>query len=348
MKRDNSFDVWRGIAIIFVVAIHASNTGKEFLSGPSQWNYFATLGLRQIYNFAVPLFFFMAGFFADKEIETVATRWKTYIGKKLTRILVPYILWSIVIILALQRNFDLLALAKKLLLGQAQGPYYFLIALSFLYILTPVISRFGIKQSTTSCILIINAVAVSIIYFLRVRLGESFTWQMSALPCTSWILFYYLGLQIRKCENQPLFTHFRSIPSAVGLAICCLVLSWIESYFLISHPSGPYLWAGSQIKFSSFLYSIAIINLFTVLRKKEWKYPSFLVFLGQASFGIYLIHELFRGRISYRLSNIENLYAIQPLFQFIVVVATIVCCLIVIEIARRLLGKSNATKYLGF
>ena len=348
MKRDNSFDAWKGIAIVFVVAIHAANTGKEFLCGPSEWNYFATLGLRQVYSFAVPLFFFMAGFFADKEIETITMRWRTYAAHKLTRILVPYVFWSLVVIFFLQRNFDFLHLVKSLSLGRAQGPYYFLIALSFLYIMTPIASRLGIKRETTMLVIALNLITISAIYMLRIEMKESFTWQMAALPFTTWIIFYYLGLHARKSRADSLFGHSDSLLSALGLCIFCLILSCLEALFLITNEAGPYFWASSQVKFSSFLYSISIINLFLVLRSRKIKYPAALIYLGKASFGIYLIHEIFRGKISSRLAHIENLYFIQPLFQATVVVTTIVACLIVIETTRRVFGASKAAKYFGF
>ena len=83
MERDNSFDAWRGVAILFVIAIHAGNAGLVFLNGPFEWNYYASLGLRQIYAFAVPLFFFMAGFFAEEEPKLIASHWKSFVKKNL-------------------------------------------------------------------------------------------------------------------------------------------------------------------------------------------------------------------------------------------------------------------------
>ncbi len=260
----------------------------------------------------------------------------------------PYLFWSLAIILLLQQNFDFASLIKKLVLGQAQAPYYFLIVLSILYALTPSIIQLGFKKSTTSIILLLNLTTVSTIYCLRVLIGNDFTWEMAALPFTSWIVFYYLGLRTRAYNIEPIVPYFTTLSRAITLVLVCLLTSGAEAFFLTINPAGPYLWAGSSIKFSSLLYSIAVINLFITLKKENIRYPRTLIYLGQISFGVYLIHELFRDRISGKLSQIESLFYIQPLFQIVVVVITISICIMVIETTRKIFGRTNASKYFGF
>src|SRR4030042_1293639 len=64
-KRDLSFDAFKGIAIIAVIAIHAIYAGGSPYS-PSFVYY------RQLLNFSVPLFFFIAGYWSSKaKIESL-------------------------------------------------------------------------------------------------------------------------------------------------------------------------------------------------------------------------------------------------------------------------------------
>lgn len=59
--RNKYFDVLRGFAILMVVAIH---TYKPDIT---EWTGQVNLGMRQIFNCAVPLFFAMSGFFTYKK-----------------------------------------------------------------------------------------------------------------------------------------------------------------------------------------------------------------------------------------------------------------------------------------
>ena len=61
----NAFDVFRGLAIIAVVAIHAIYFGGSPHSGGFVY-------YRQLLNFCVPAFFFISGYWASrKQIESV-------------------------------------------------------------------------------------------------------------------------------------------------------------------------------------------------------------------------------------------------------------------------------------
>lgn len=62
--RESYWDSWKGVAIIAVVAIHASGATQFFEDGSFNW-YFG-LVLRQFIDFAVPLFLAMAGYFSMK------------------------------------------------------------------------------------------------------------------------------------------------------------------------------------------------------------------------------------------------------------------------------------------
>ena len=62
--RISYWDNWKGIAIIAVVAIHASNGTAAFEEGSFNWLFGLTF--RQFIDFAVPLFLAMSGYFSVK------------------------------------------------------------------------------------------------------------------------------------------------------------------------------------------------------------------------------------------------------------------------------------------
>ncbi len=65
--------------------------------------------------------------------------YKDFISKKLKRVLIPYFLWSIIIMLFLHQNTNITDIIFSLLLGKAQGTYYFIIALSLLICISPLL-----------------------------------------------------------------------------------------------------------------------------------------------------------------------------------------------------------------
>ena len=85
-SRDLSFDAFRGLAIIAVVAIHAMSV---FEWGPSKtgvWDPFSVITYyRQSLSLAVPVFIFISGYWASiKPIESLSD-YRIFLIKKLSR-----------------------------------------------------------------------------------------------------------------------------------------------------------------------------------------------------------------------------------------------------------------------
>lgn len=348
MKRDRSFDALRGIAIICVIAIHAANSGfKWYAEAEGEWNFYYTLIVKQFYVCAVPLFFFMAGYFAIGKQSLIVSNKLAFVYTKLKRILIPYLFWSLLIIFVLHRRFDLLYILKHLLFGQALGPYYFLIALSCLIILTPVFFIAGFNRRNLFIVAAINVISLIFIYYLRITSETGLPWQYAALPFTSWIFFYYLGLFLAAHKRKILFSRFESLNLSIVFLVISFLSSQIETFYLLEH-FGVDAGGKSAIKFSSFLYSLSVINLFLIIRKFDFTYNKYLLLIGEYSFGIYLIHELFRLKLSMLLSHVALLNAVQPLLQILVIVFTLMISVTIIRLSKIMLGEKIALKYLGF
>lgn len=347
IQRDSSFDAFRGIAIIAVVAIHAANSGLTWYGhGDKEWNYYLTLIIKQCNCFAVPSFFFISGYFIAQKADMLE-RWNfNFLKDRLLRILIPYITWSCAVIFILQRNFDLPFFVNTLFLGQALGPYYFIITLSCLILLSPLLFRLRNTPSVLFAVLLINCTSLIVIYYFRFTLGEDFPWWKAFLPFTTWIFFYYWGMLFRLNKMSHLFANSTSRTIPLLIVSCMLILAIIESFFLAS-VYGKESGADSAVKFSSFLYSASFISFFILNKKYIHTFPACLITIGKYSFGIYLIHELFRGQISSLLSSC-SLFNYQPIFQFIVVALTLSSCLLFITLVNRILSQAFSTKYLGF
>ena len=344
-NRDLSFQAFRGIAIICVVAIH-SIVGSENFSH-SNWNFYFIFIYRQLLNFAVPAFLFISGYWVAKENFNNLKEYKFFLNKRLKKVLVPYFFWSLfAILLSITLfGFDLSSktIIYKLLTGGAMGPYYFLLLIAQLYIITPILIYLLNKQSNGLIIIIsLNFLSLLVLYIIRIYLNINPPLALYALPFYSWIIFFALGIFVKNHNVSNKCTSYR----IYLLLIFFIILSCTEAYFLLKLNLTSF--AFSAVKFSSFFYSIAVCFAFLKLRQKIKNWPQILVKLGDYSFGIYLIHIFIIHFITKALNQIDILVSIQPIFQFIALVSTISISYIVIVIIRNVTPRYFWANLLGF
>ena len=87
--RDQFIQMVRGVSMMCVVLIH-SKTGMQ--SSGAEQVYWVIL--RQLINFAVPMFFFISGFFTH---QTLKNSGKGGCWKRLKKLLIPYLVWTLFI-----------------------------------------------------------------------------------------------------------------------------------------------------------------------------------------------------------------------------------------------------------
>ena len=126
-------------------------------------------------------------------------------------------------------------------------------------------------------------------------------------------------------------------------------LSILESYLIIG--SGLSVgFAASQIKISSFLYALAIINLiFFKERMEVGRNFKLLLQLGDNSYGIYYVHMLWimvtDKILPFFILPNHNFLIV---YQFVQLTLTITLSIATIYIVKKLTGPKAASKLLGF
>lgn len=277
MERNLYFDFLRGIAIIMVVAIHTYTITNDV----------STIALRQILNCAVPLFLAISGYFMASKDCSSSDKYTFFIKKQVTRVYLPCLLWSI-------PQFALLYYLGQMTVENAVfmfvGGYfgfYFITLIIQYYLLLPILqSRMSTKGLALS--LVISLLSVAIITYLMQIKGISIPLVIYAGGFPLWLVFFYLGLYLRKCSEREY-----KVAHVIHLVLITFILQVIETRYLMTFNGG-----GVGIKPSSFLFSFCIIlvafskkmeNLFE--RCKRILYP--VVKIGNFSFGIYLAHCYF-------------------------------------------------------
>jgi surface polysaccharide O-acyltransferase-like enzyme len=342
--RDLSFDAFRGIAIIAVVAIHS-----RIYPTISGWKLFPIVTYRQLLNFAVPAFIFISGYWASKKPIKSLADYKAFLVRRLSRVLIPYLFWSFVLLgygVIKTHDIDVRQIIFKLLTGRATSIYFFIIVITQLYIITPLLHYINRKRYGLMLVLILNVISLLSAYLSRLYFSY---WIPVSSAFYSWIIFYEIGLLVGS-SNYKIFTAKKVRLFILPAILVCLLISGLEASIILSKYddlSARYF-AVAPVKYSSFLYSICIITAFLHIRKYLSQRPKFLATLGYSSFGIYLIHMPILNQVVNLVQKSSTIYSFQPLYQFTVVLITISVCFVLISVTRKLLPESFYNKVLGF
>ena len=263
--------VLRGMAIISVILIHTCPQGL--------WQVYC----RSFFNFGVPLFLFLSGYLTSWNQEN----WPRFFKKRLLRVLIPYILWTIIYTLVRRQPERML-----FNLATTQGAFhlYFIFVYIQFVLLTPIIKWLAESKYRAIgwmiaplSILVFN---YSGLVFDNPLPGKvTLLWYLSFL---GWFSYYYLGILARHSLIPQ--THAQK-PFYWALLGVAMIIQLAEGRILmgVGFPD-----PGTPLKISALLFNtLLMLAALTYLKKERSRYPRFLVLLGDCSFGIYLSHVLF-------------------------------------------------------
>lgn len=326
--RNNYFDFLRGVAILMVIAIHTS-PAFDF----DTYQGWIDVGIRQIFNCAVPLFFAISGYFlGSKNLEDKSTClafWKHQIPK----VYIPVLIWSLpYLFLSLYSNSASVLKPIICYLICGYSVYYFILVIIQIYVFLPIIQKVQSRKKllVISCLLSVLSI-VFLTYILQVK-NISLPLVGYAGHALLWGMFFVLGVYLKYSRREY---------SWKKIFVGCLFL-WILQIFEAHYWFG-YSGGGFGIKLSSFVFSAAVvILLFSKNLEKCYTERNRFVFIirkvGNYSFGIYLIHcfvILFLGKL--------NVSCSWPL-KWLIVGVTSAC---VVGISRIVLPR-KINQILGF
>lgn len=325
-SRIEYFDFLRGIAIIMVVGIHT------FVAYPID----TPLGVcsaffRQVLNCAVPIFLALSGFFLGTKS---LNRWdeKCFFWKKqIPKVYIPALIWSFPYFIqnVVQINGGGLIKQIVILLVCAFSIYYFIALIIQFYILLPVLQKY--KNIMMPLSIVISILSISLITYLSKIQGMQLSLIIYAGPFVTWFVFFMLGVYYSSSKIN------YTIKQAVSIIVFGFALECIETYWLNTNYGGGY-----GIKISSFIYSIGVIMLIISPKAKTAyksnKITSLIAYIGNVSFGVYLIHCFVIKGVNYILP--EYNWALSWLLV-VIITSTVI-------IAARKILPHGLNKYLGF
>ena len=297
-----------------VVLIHLP-LGVEHL-----WTFAIWIAIRKIINFAVPVFFFLSGYYSKNFNEICKIGLKKYYTNRFRRLLIPYFIWAsfYVIIWGLKKNEIPSDWLYLLLTGI--GPTYFLLALAQLTVLTPIMQWLKCNKVFNYIFWLVTPLYIVFFYLWNFSHCEEF--RLGQFFCFPWFVFYYLGIKAQeincfghKMEYSQSPTYFLSLRNGISFFIISVILAQIEG-FSLNHYTGIFPFSISQITIGSIMCSLACIFLIIRLAFYIPVSLSILSKLGDYSMGIFLLHTAFNQLfifLFYHLEPIKTYYVHYPL-----------------------------------
>lgn len=315
----NAIQIIRAIAIIAVVIIHTTPSG------------IGQVICRPFLNFAVATFLFLSGYLTKAENDD----WKAFYKKRITRVIIPYIIWSILCSLPAVYKKGIETLIINLVTANASAVMYYIFVYIQFVLLTPLLGRLAkSKYRTLGWFVAPVSLLIFKYYFLltgtELSTSAQIIWGNS---CLGWFTFYYLGLLL---GNKIIEVNYR-LETLSFLYVISLFLQIAEGYgwFLLGDTN-----CGTQMKLTTLVTStIFLLIVHSFLRKKKDYQNRFLRLTGDYSFGIYLSHLAILVVLQH-----TNGYSLlpYPVNSLVVLLISLGCC----YIGDKVLGR-RISNWLG-
>ncbi len=273
--RNNTIQIFRALSIIAVVLIHTTPTGL------------CQVFCRPFINFSVATFLFLSGYLTKIENDN----WCVFYKKRIIRVIIPYIIWTIIYSLPqIISNGSIFILAKNLVTANSAAIMYYIFVYIQFVLLTPLLGKLA-KSKFRYIGWLIAPISTLIFKYYGLFIGYEYNEYIKLFwsnACLGWFTYYYLGLLLGNKIIKPNY----SLKTLVCLYFASIILQMSEGYgwFLLGEAN-----CGTQIKISSFITStIFLLITYNILNRPNIDIKSgFLRSLGDYSFGIYLCHILF-------------------------------------------------------
>jgi len=305
----------RAICCLLVVIIHVTAAfWYTFTTGSPQFK--AVIVLNTLSKFAVPSFVLISGYVLyyvnyNKKVEALP-----FYKKRISKVLVPYLIWSILYIfvnyLAYARPIDMKSLIYYFGLGKANYHLYYICLILQLYILFPLI--FKIYQS------IENKIFATAIFFIFNSFFIRFIkFEFSDRFFTYYIMFFVLGFFLADLKIRAISFH-KIVPVIISIFYFLITSYYILDTYkvnakvpLLSKELYRHSWWYFSLISILFLYTMA-----AVLNKYHFKIVSSRAVqsISKHSFTIYLSHPMFM-KVLHSLSLFEKIKSQEPTLTFV-------------------------------
>jgi len=272
----------RILATFSVIIIHVSGPLVVKFNEISFLDWNVANFFDSISRYSVPIFFMISGaLLLNKDYSL-----KSFFGKRLGKILPPFLIWSIIYsvfnrYIFKEEPFNIIKIIKDVFYG-AEYHLWFIYTLLGVYLTVPILRKW-IKDATVK-----EMRYVLIIWFLTLILTipnlKVYFFKIDLSFFSGFIGYFILGYYLSLFK-------FRKIVS-VSLIVLGNVITIFGTYYFTAKTSKFYYYFYEYLCVNAFLVSSGIFMFFNKMVTPSKKVNSIAQRLNQATFGIYLIHPL--------------------------------------------------------
>lgn len=372
----------RILSIFSVLLIHASSYYENLLFKKGIWfisindyNYFGAVFFNQLSRFSVPVFFILSGFGLSMKYKkdgfliSLESAGRFYI-KRLYRVMLPFLFWTIVVFFALYFSNWLAEwnkgpshgmgyLAHLFLVRGADYHFYFLIIIIQLYLFFPLLFSFAEKYKKWSFVLMILLFIIHIIYaspsyYILKNLGYERK-IFSATFSIYWVFYFYFGIYF-SLNIESILKRVNTLSKWFWILLTIVLLSGvlIEYVYYFQEGVEPNNYNHFQ-RITVTFYSLAVwLTFFRVLPQdsndgyylKIFK-NSNIQFLAGISFHVYLFHTIYL-RLVEKLLITNGLYFCTLSFTLTMFLSILSGYLFLVVIQKIEWGRKFFAGILGF
>jgi peptidoglycan/LPS O-acetylase OafA/YrhL len=347
-----------GLSIVAVVSSHAAGWGytamiwwaHRYLSVTipyygqvESFKYYVLLIIKQLTVFSVPGILFVSGYFIAFAAKGIAANanWN-FVKTRITRILYPYIIWSIVIfvIIALKGDiFSPVEYIKMLLTGTATQAYYFIPIICQFYLISPLLIPLAKYYWRLFLIfsLLIQLIMI-ILFYINIYLFDNEFFIIHIVFLT-YLIYFSFGMVVGFHWEiiRPILIRFKWL-----FLVFLLIMSFltIVEGEIIRRTIGIEM-LGSPTTITGSIYAIMfILCILTFIEVIPLLSP--FSRLSKSIFGIYLIHPIVLELVS------VFVYWITPkvlMYQIVFVLILIISGIMIPKLLMNLVSKYTTRKY---
>lgn len=302
-KRLNEISIVRAIAILGVLFVHSTSFITVELPTVSRSYAFYNF-LNTFFKYGTPTFIFLSSFvmfynYTSREItkKMLITIYK----KRFLLVVIPYLIFSIIYFaLTVNLYYDytlieaLIVFTKKVLTGKAYTHLYFVFISIQLYLIFPLVLYLVQKYKWFSKYSILIGLVIQWMFVLLNHFF--FNIALKGSISLSYMSYYFLGIYLGVYFDQfRLFLHTnkRHVISVLWLISGCF---YVYAMYLTREGSATYDSMVYEFLWNAFTFFAAIFYFgfaFTIYEKLGNNLRRSLLYLGDISFGVYLIHPFF-------------------------------------------------------
>lgn len=288
-------DLVRAIAIIAVVLIHGTSGATQLPLGSGSQAFFFILNKASL--FTVPLFIWISGAVL---FYTYYDRWepgmsRVFWTKRLRRILIPYVLWSLFYYVYNQFmfhgniQFDIIYFIKLLISGNASYHLYYMVIIVQFYLLFPVLITTVRRSTRLRQWLIPLGIGIQAIAYAFHHIVHPLPEYASLFVSYSALFAFgaFTGIHYAAIIAwSERYKHFIwSIMCLAGASFVGMLLLYQYGLAAIGN-----VWFELALLVYAMSMPLCCIRWSLARLASESKFSSVLSALGAASFGIYLVH----------------------------------------------------------